>query len=106
MTVSYQNVVKATSYAKTYRFKDSRDLTGYTLRVQLRSALDGGVVNGIDRMITATQEGNTKFYLFLSASDLDVPVGDYVLGAEVANVSTGEAKESVEFLRVTKEWVF
>lgn len=106
MSQSYKNVVKATSYAKAYQFSDARDLTGYTLRIQLRDKLTSAVVNSIDRMITDTQENNTQFYVFLSATDLDIPEGDYVLGAEVANVSTGEAKETTENLRIVKEWVY
>lgn len=106
MAIQFKNVVKESNYTKHYSFSDSRDLTGYELRIQLRSKSDSEIVNSIDRWVTDTIESNTKFVLNLTPSDLNLPEGDYVLGAQISNATTQESKESLSYIKIVKQWVY
>jgi len=106
MAIQFKNVVKESNYTKHYSFSDSRDLTGYELRIQLRSKSDSEIVNSIDRLVTDTIESNTKFVVNLTPSDLNLPEGNYVLGAQISNATTQESKESLSYIKIVKQWVY
>lgn len=106
MPIQYKNVVRGSNYTKHYSFSDSRDLTGYQLRIQLRSKSTSEVINSIDRLVTDTIESNTKFVLNLTPTELDIPEGEYILGAEISNATTMESKESLSYIKIVKQWVY
>lgn len=106
MPVQYKNIVMASNYTRHYSFSDNRDLSGYEMRVQLRSKHTSEIVNSIDRLVVDTIEGNTKFILNLTSAELDIPVGEYVLGVQISNDVTGESKESITYIKIVKQWVY
>jgi len=106
MAVQFTNIVRGSSYAKHYSFSDSRELTGYQLKLQLRSKSTEALVNSIDRLVTDVIDNNTKFVVKLSPDDLDIEQGDYVLGVEIFNTVTEESKEVLTYIRIIKQWVY
>lgn len=106
MSIQFKNVVKGSNYSKYYSFSDSRDLSDYELRIQLRSKSSKEIVNSIDRVITDTIEENTKFVINLTPEELDLPEGEYVLGAQISNSTTQESKESNSFIKIVPQWVY
>lgn len=105
MSISYEQVTKATNYSTSYKFEDNRDLSGWTLRIQLRNKNTFAIANGIDRVVADTIENNTVFVVNLTPTELDIDEGHYVLAAELNNAATEERVEKLTYIEITKEWV-
>ena len=104
--IEFLKVVKGTTAIVTFGLASGDPVSpDWSCHVQLRE-LNNRALAGVDRPETTVTQDNLEFIVELTASETDVDVGQYVLGAELNNGTTGEVLEGLQGIEICPEWVF
>lgn len=98
-------ITQGSSYPLAYGVKGVTDLSDWTCYIQV-SDKKTKVVTGIDREITDKNTDGDRFITILTKTETDnLPIGEYIVGAELENTVTGECGEILMQLNVEDQWV-
>lgn len=104
--VSYISVAKGTTVKVSFGLASGDVVNpGWTCAIQLRNT-DTGVLAGVDRAEATISADDLEFVVELTASETDVEVGRYILGAELTNAGTSEVLEGLQGLNICQDWVY
>ena len=100
-----KSVIQGDSLDFGFKFDDSRSLSGYTCRLQVRDSSD--VITGIDRAITTTNTDGTIFIGRLTPAETNaLAVAEYTMSGQLLNGATNESLELPITLTITKQYNF
>lgn len=100
--------VKGTTFSGSFFFEEAgvkQDLTGWTCRLQMRR-YETRIITTVDRNVITTDVDNLNFVYTLSASEMDVDAGKYVVAGELVETATGKTAEAMLILDVSADWVY
>ena len=93
------------SYPLSWGVTGVTDLTDWTCYLQVRTS-DTAEESGISREVTTLNVAGDRFITSLtSAETSSLSIRKYIVGAELANASTGESGEILMELDIKPQWV-
>jgi len=103
-TVKTRVVPQGSSASLKFGLSSGDVLIGWTCRVQVREESTKDLI--LDRVVIDTDVDNLNFITTLDKDDTDLPLGFYIVAAELDNAATSETGESFLLMEIVEDWVY